>query len=675
MGRFRRSLPARMLAANLSVSALTVLALSGLFLWTYSRDLDRQLAGRAEVLADFIAGESRFAMLVGDRPELERIARNTIASGQVVFVELVDSGGADPVLLSRKGFPAGAVLRPACGAGGFARRGQSLNGRAEAPAPPAAVGGVAPSVRSGAGEAEAPALPAGIRDGVAPSVRSAAGQTFLEVTRQVMRPAPDGRVGWEAGPAGPPRLGTVRLGFSMETERAARVRIAGMIAGMALACLVLAFAVQALELRTLLAPLQSLTAFTRRVAAGDLGAKAEVVRPDEVGRLTAAFNTMIERLGATTVSKRYVDSIIESMAESVIVVDRGGRMRTVNQAALRLLGREKDDLAGTPAEAICPGAPPLETSGAGLELAFRGPGGAEIPVLLSAAPMGPAETGFEGAVWVAQDMTERKRVAEQLLRAKEAAEAANAAKSRFLANMGHELRTPLNAVIGYSQLLQEVCEERAIGGLNTDLAKIERAGEMLLELINQVLDFSKAEAGKIELRAESFDVREVIADVLASVGPLAARNRNRISVHADGEALAHTDLLRFRQSLLNLVANACKFTESGEVSVDVLRERGAAGGWIAVSVKDTGIGMSPEQQRRLFQAFVQGDSSTTRKYGGTGLGLAISRTMCRMLGGDISVESELGKGSNFTMRIPERLPQPASEGGDHAATRAAAAGG
>ncbi|ACS42239.1 putative hybrid histidine kinase; Domains: two PAS, two PAC, His KinaseA, ATPase and two REC (CheY-like) [Methylorubrum extorquens AM1] len=254
------------------------------------------------------------------------------------------------------------------------------------------------------------------------------------------------------------------------------------------------------------------------------------------------------------------------------------------------------------------------------------------------------------------DITARKEAEAAIEHARAAAEAANLAKSQFLANMSHELRTPLSAVIGYSEMLGEELEDLGQAELLPDLRKIESSARHLLGLINDVLDISKIEAGRLTLAAETFDVVSLIEDVTAATQSLITKKRNRFRLDFEGDLGAmHQDQSKLRQSLINLIGNAAKFSEDGEIILGVRRLREGGADWLSFSVSDTGIGLTQEQIGRLFERFSQADESTTRQFGGTGLGLAITRAFVERMGGTIGVESTFGAGATFTIRLPAEL--------------------
>jgi adenylate cyclase len=261
-----------------------------------------------------------------------------------------------------------------------------------------------------------------------------------------------------------------------------------------------------------------------------------------------------------------------------------------------------------------------------------------------------------GCIIIYTDITERKRYEEALTAARDQAEAMSLTKSAFLANMSHELRTPLNAIIGVTEMLQEDARDLKRDDEIEPLNRVSGAARHLLALINDILDLSKIEAGRMELNLETFSIAPLIDDVVKTFETLAANNGNRIVVDCDPATKSiHADQMRVRQTLLNLVSNANKFTERGTLTIRARRREIDNREWVEIAVTDTGIGMTPAQMEKLFQEFSQVDSSTTRKYGGTGLGLAISQRFCRMMGGGISVQSEAGRGSTFTITLPANV--------------------
>ncbi|MBL8114250.1 MAG: hypothetical protein JNK60_15320 [Acidobacteria bacterium] len=282
-------------------------------------------------------------------------------------------------------------------------------------------------------------------------------------------------------------------------------------------------------------------------------------------------------------------------------------------------------------------------------------------VLISAVPVfnfhSGALTGFRGT---ATDVTELRRREIGLQAAKEVAETANRAKTEFLASMSHELRTPLNAIIGYSELLIDELADRGVTELGPDLDRIRTAAQHQLGLVNDVLDLSKVEAGKMELHLTRFEVEPLVREVVEGLSTVATRGRNTLVVDfARGLDGMQADATRLRQVLINLLSNALKFTEQGEVRLTVEPATAGSGeSFVNFRVEDTGIGMTPDQIARLFQPFVQASSNTVSRYGGTGLGLVLSRRFCQMMGGDIDVTSVPGRGTTFTAKVPKVVGAP-----------------
>ena len=424
--------------------------------------------------------------------------------------------------------------------------------------------------------------------------------------------------------------------------------------------------------RRIVGPIRALSLMTKEVAAGRFEQPGETMplANDEVGDLAGSFRAMTRSLRETTVSKSYVDEIIRSMADTLVALDALGRIKSVNRAAQGLLGYSEEELVGQPFATVCrevfedAGRSTMARMGSSLkvETSYLAKDGRLIPVSFSSSMMRDATGDIQGYVCVAQDITERKRYEQELKVAKEAAEEANRTKSMFLANMSHELRTPLNAILGYSEMLTEEATDLGQDSFVPDLKKIHGAGKHLLSLINDVLDISKIEAGRMDMFLETFEIRPLIDDVVSTIHPLVEKNANALIVSCPEEAGSmHADVTKVRQGLFNLLSNACKFTHEGRITLKVSRPVKDGIDWLHFTVSDTGIGMTPEQLGKLFQAFSQADASTTRKFGGTGLGLAISRKFCQMMGGDITVASEPGKGTSFTMQLPAVVVEKKAE--------------
>jgi signal transduction histidine kinase/DNA-binding response OmpR family regulator/methyl-accepting chemotaxis protein len=368
---------------------------------------------------------------------------------------------------------------------------------------------------------------------------------------------------------------------------------------------------------------------------------------------------------------RTLQSVFASMADAVMVTDETQRIVLWNESASRLLGIPSDrepvlsDVSRHGHRCAETGQP-IGVDDLPSSRALRGetvtgevliappaqPGGRQRWLSVNAQPIEGLE-GRHAAVSVTREITAQKEAEAALVAARDAAEAANRAKSAFLANMSHELRTPLNAIIGFSEMMLDEAEDRGDTTQVADLRKIRDSGRHLLALINDVLDLSKIEAGRIDLSVEPFDVVAFALELQATARPLAAKNGNALEVTVAPDAgVLRSDQLKVRQILLNLLGNACKFTHDGRVSLGVRRYTLDGRDWIEWRVADTGIGIERDTLDRLFSEFTQADTSVTRRFGGTGLGLAISRRLGDLLGGTITVDSTPGSGSVFTLVVP-----------------------
>ena len=432
-------------------------------------------------------------------------------------------------------------------------------------------------------------------------------------------------------------------------------------------------------LRSIAIPLRALVGAIDGLSAGDLSVSIPPSGPNEIGAMARALALFRDSLRArdrfaaeAEAQRKTIAAAIATISEGFALYDSDDRIVLFNEQFRALypglsdvikegtrfhevleavVSRKLVDLGGkSPEQWIAERKAQHEKPGGFVEYQYRG----------RYVRISERRIHGGGSVAVYTDITELRRQNIELEQAREASEVANRAKSQFLANMSHELRTPLNAIIGYSEILQEDAADTGQEQFISDLKKIEGAGRHLLGLINDILDLSKVEAGKMDLFVEEIDVPSLLSEVNAIIAPLTAKNGNVLEISTlDAIGSIRSDRTKLKQCLLNVLSNASKFTHDGKLALTVERfERSM----IRITISDTGIGMNEDQLGRLFQAFNQADASTTKRFGGTGLGLAITRHFCRLLGGDITAASVPGKGSTFTIIIRDHAEEPQVSG-------------
>ena len=440
------------------------------------------------------------------------------------------------------------------------------------------------------------------------------------------------------------------------------------------AAIVFGIAITLIVLRSILVPLRDVVAAMDGITAGNLQTPIPAVAGGEIGTMAKTLRlfreSIVERerlAEETDRQRRMIATAIETISDGFVLYDPQDRLVMCNTKFRELYPKVDDVLVpGTPFPAILRavadrgmvdlgGRTPDQWIAERLAQHRDPKGLPEYRYNNIWARVSERRTPDGSTVGVFTDISDMKKRQVDLEEAMVEADSANRAKSVFLANMSHELRTPLNAIIGYSEMLHELAEEEGLADFSGDLGKIQDAGRHLLSLISDILDLSKIEAGKLEIYLEDVELRDLMEEVRAIVDPLAAKNANRLEINCPPDLVSlHTDRSKLKQSLLNLLSNAAKFTSNGTVALDIARASPGPDSMVTFTIRDTGIGMTQEQLAKLFEAFAQADASTTKRYGGTGLGLAITKRFCEILGGGVTVASEPGKGSTFTITLPDR---------------------
>ena len=473
----------------------------------------------------------------------------------------------------------------------------------------------------------------------------------------------------------------------IDTQRKKIILAVGALIGV-----LLSIVVSIMVSRSIVQPIKAITNAMRRLSSGDTEVEVGYRnRRDEIGQMVEAINVFrktsiemraleVESLENEAKSLREIKEVRTRLTDAIETISEGFSLYDAEDKLIVCNSRYKN-LFSSHADVMEPGTPFQTIIRTAVERGLIDRGDKDNDAWMTErlskhkevssthiqhrsdgrwVHVNERRTADGGVVATYADITElKKREAElaglvhELEVARDAAQEASRTKSSFLANMSHELRTPLNAIIGVTEMLQEDAREFNRDDEIEPLDRVQRAARHLLALINDILDLSKIEAGKMDLVLESFQIATLIDDVVHTVESIASKNGNEIVVKcSDAIGSIYADQIRVRQALMNLVSNASKFTSNGTVTIAAAKKRTVDGEHVEFAVIDTGIGMSPDQLAKLFQEFSQADSSTTRKYGGTGLGLAISRRFCQMMGGDISVESEFGRGSKFVMALP-----------------------